>query len=55
MIDQSIVAYGSNKWYLVPAPKHSIPNIIGVFVTYAIEVISLGAHISLDEYGGMHS
>jgi hypothetical protein len=55
VIDFTIVAYSGHKWYLVPLADYSVSNVIGVFVTYAIEIISLIAHVRSIESCAMSS
>jgi hypothetical protein len=45
MIDQSIVAHCGHKWNTIPVPKHTIANIVHMFVAYFVEVIRLSAHV----------
>lgn len=45
VVDFSIIAHATNKWYPVPFANYSVPNIIGVLVTYLVEVIGLAAHV----------
>lgn len=46
VVDFSIIAHATNKWNLVPLANYSVPNIIGMLVTYLVEVIGLITHIS---------
>ena len=55
VIDLAIVAYCGHKRDLVPFADYSVPNVIGVFVTYTVEIISLSAHVNLDEPCEMQS
>ena len=48
IVDLAIIAHCGHKRYPVPVPKHSVTNVIGVLVAYAIEVIGLGSHVILN-------
>jgi hypothetical protein len=55
VIDLAIVAYCGHKWNPVPFTNYSVPNVIGVFVTYAIEIIRLVAHVNSVVVGAVDS
>lgn len=45
VVDLAIITYSAYKRDPVPLADYSVPNVIGVFVTYAIEVVGLTAHV----------
>jgi hypothetical protein len=55
VVDLAIIAYTTHKRDLVPVTKHTIANVIGMFVPYAIEVISLIAHFRSFGIDELHS
>lgn len=55
VVDFTIIAHCGHKRDPVPLADYSVPNVIGVLVTYAIEIIRLIAHVRSSEFYAMHS
>ena len=55
VVDFSIIAHSAHKRDLVPVSEHTIPNVVGMFVPYAIEVIRLIAHVRSFGIDELHS
>lgn len=51
----AIIAHAAHKWDLVPFANYSVAHVIGVFVSYTVEVVSLGAHVNLLVLGETYS
>ena len=44
VVNQSIVAHSAHEWNFFIVSKHTITNVVSVFVANLVEIVSLSAH-----------